>query len=104
MCLVMEWKVKVKHCVDNTVLCVCRVLDRLRIVCVCVCVLWSSFKEKVECVCLSFGTKAAAMFVLSDGKWCVCVCVFMYMCMCNVVHLRIQYKWGEVRVTLPRSP
>lgn len=64
----MEWKVKVKHCVDNTVLCVCRVLDRLRIVCVCVCVLWSSFKEKVECVCLSFGTKAAAMFVLSDGK------------------------------------
>ena len=37
VCLVMEWKVKVKHCVDNTVLCVC-VKNWPRNVCVCVCV------------------------------------------------------------------
>lgn len=43
------------------------------------CVLWSSFKEKVECVCLSFGTKAASIFVqvMENG---VCLCV--YMCVC----------------------
>lgn len=36
VCLVMEWKIKVKRCGDNTVLCVdlCQELDRPMAVCV----------------------------------------------------------------------
>lgn len=30
---------------------------------VCACLLWSSFKEKVECVCLSFGNLAPGIFM-----------------------------------------